>query len=42
MTFGLNQIEWKKVFLFSTTAVPLSALEDFRLSILSKSTEQEE
>jgi uncharacterized membrane protein YfcA len=37
MAFGLNQIEWKKVFLFSITAVPLSALGAFGFSILSKS-----
>ncbi|MDD4305217.1 MAG: sulfite exporter TauE/SafE family protein [Methanosarcina sp.] len=36
MTFGLNQIEWKKVFLFSITAVPLSALGAFGFSVLSK------
>ncbi|WP_292376883.1 sulfite exporter TauE/SafE family protein [Methanosarcina sp. UBA411] len=38
MAFGLNQIEWKKVFLFSMTAVPLSALGAFGFSISSKST----
>lgn len=38
MVFGLNQIEWKKVFLFSITAVPLSALGAFGFSIISKST----
>lgn len=37
MAFGLNQIEWKKVLLFSITAVPLSALGAFGFSILSKS-----
>jgi uncharacterized membrane protein YfcA len=37
MAFGINQIEWKKVFLFSITAVPLSALGAFGFSILSKS-----
>jgi uncharacterized membrane protein YfcA len=37
MAFGLNQIEWKKVFLFSITAVPLSAPGAFGFSILSKS-----
>lgn len=38
MAFGLNQIEWKKVVLFSITAVPLSALGAFGFSIISKST----
>ena len=38
MAFGLNQIEWKKVFLFSITAVPLSALGAFGFSISSKNT----
>ncbi len=38
MAFGLNQIEWKKVFLFSITAVPLSALGAFGFSIASKNT----
>lgn len=37
VAFGLNQIEWKKIFLFSVTAVPLSALGAFGFSILSKS-----
>lgn len=37
MAFGLNQIEWKKVLLFSITAVPLSALGAFGFSIISKS-----
>ena len=36
MAFGLNQIEWKKVFLFSITAIPLSALGAFGFSISSK------
>jgi uncharacterized membrane protein YfcA len=36
MAFGLNQIEWKKVLLFSITAVPLSALGAFGFSVLSK------
>ncbi len=38
MAFGLKQIEWKKVALFSMTALPLSALGAFGFSILSKST----
>ncbi len=38
MAFGINQIEWKKVVLFSITAVPLSALGAFGFSIISKST----
>jgi hypothetical protein len=38
MVFGLNQIEWKKVFLFSITVVPLSTLGAFGFSMISKST----
>ncbi len=38
MVFGLNEIEWKKVFLFSITAVPLSALGAFGFSIASKNS----
>lgn len=38
MAFGLKQIDWKKVALFSITALPLSALGAFGFSILSKST----
>lgn len=38
MAFGLKLIEWKKVALFSMTALPLSALGAFGFSVLSKST----
>ncbi len=38
MAFGLKQIDWKKVALFSMTSLPLSALGAFGFSILSKST----
>jgi len=38
MAFGLKQIDWRKVALFSMTALPLSALGAFGFSILSKST----
>jgi uncharacterized membrane protein YfcA len=38
MVFGLNEIEWKKVFLFSITSVPLSALGAFGFSIASKNS----
>lgn len=37
MAFGLKQIDWKKVALFSITAIPLSALGAFGFSIISKS-----